>query len=140
MSGHFDFGHDLDKPVGRVTNAFAHLLPGVIPSVRLRVLLGTPVLGRPQVGAVAPGTPAGQFRILPDFDPPPLILGQMPLQAIQLVHRHQVDNRLDLLGTEKVPSRVEQQRPVTDAGLIADFDHGQIDRPGLFSPQGGLRQ
>ena len=64
----------------------------------------------------------------------------MPLQAIQLVHRHQVDNRLDLLGTEKVPSHIEQQRPVTDAGLIADFDHGQIDRPGLFSPQGGLRQ
>ena len=53
----------------------------------------------PRCGARGNAPPADlvQLRILPDLEPPRLVIGQMPLQRVELVQGHGVDEALDEL-------------------------------------------
>ena len=51
----------------------------------------------------------GQLGISRDFEPPPLIIRQMELQAVELVRRHLVDDLEERRLAEEVPALVDQE-------------------------------
>ena len=62
------------------------------------------------------------------------------MKAIDLVHGQNVDELLDIVHREKVPTYVEHASAVGEIGLISDFDDGQLDDAGLLAPEHGLGQ
>ncbi len=49
----------------------------------------------------------------------------MPVQRVELVERHEVDDLLHLRGIEEVARHVEHQPAVAEARRIVDFDARQ---------------
>src|SRR5262249_24949279 len=80
--------------------------------------------------AIALVAPRADFReswILLDLDPPALVLGEMPVQRVQLVDREQVDRMLDEFLAEEVPAFVKEQPTPCEAGFV--FDRAAGDGP-----------
>lgn len=73
-------------------------------------------------GGVTPGTLFGQGGIAFDFDAPPLVVGQVPVELVELVLCHAVEQRHDLLPGEEVARHVEHEAPPCEARRILDFD------------------
>ena len=69
---------------------------------------------------LAPGPDFREPGILVDLDAPALVLGQVPVEHVLLVHRHQVDELHDLLLREEEAAAVEQRAPVPEGGFILD--------------------
>ena len=76
----------------------------------------------------------GQERVFLDFEPPALVFGQMPVEAVDLVEGHQVDVALQEGNVEEMQAAVEVHSAVGEAGLVFDIAAGQ--RP-FHSPLGG---
>ena len=72
VSRKFDFRNDRDKTVCRVFNDILHLLLGIEASV----------LGTLAIDALR--ADLGQFRVLLDLDTPSLVVGQVPMHAVDL--------------------------------------------------------
>ncbi len=70
-----------------------------------------------------PGTDGGQARILANLDPPTLIVGQMPVQYIELVPGHPVDHGANEGGRLKMPRGVEHQAAPSVLRRIANALH-----------------
>lgn len=88
VPGHLDFGNHLDMALCGVADDLADLLLRVEPAVGLAVVNALFVL------VVAsderfrtPGPDLGEQRIFFDLDPPALIVGQMPVEFVDLVQR-----------------------------------------------------
>ena len=54
-----------------------------------------------------PGGDLGQPRIGWHLDPPPLVLGEMPMKRIELVQRGEIDESFHLVLGEEVPADIE---------------------------------
>ena len=84
-------GDDGDEPVGRVRHDLADVVLRVVPAVRAAVEPGDdecavrPGDVRADLGLPTPGTDLGQARVLPDLDAPPLVLGEVEVQAVDPV-------------------------------------------------------
>ncbi len=59
--------------------------------------------------ARTPRADLGELGIFFDFNPPALIIRQMPVKRVQLVQRHRVENGFDFGFTEKMATYVEHQ-------------------------------
>jgi len=70
----------------------------------------------------------GEARVLLDLEPPPLVVGQVPVEGVQLVEREQVDVALDHFRSEKMTGYVEVQSPPAEAGLVFDRHAGHRQR------------
>lgn len=75
-----------------------------------------------------PGPDLGEQRIFFDLDPPALIVGQMPVEFVDLVQREDVDVGLHVLDREEMAADVEHRPAVGERGLVAD-DAGGISPP-----------
>ena len=73
----------------------------------------------------APRTDFGEPRAAADLDPPALVVGQMPVQRVVLVQRHQVDQSLDERHREKVARHVEVQAAPGKPRMVDNVDHRQ---------------
>ena len=73
----------------------------------------------------APRTDFGEPRAAADLDPPALVVGQMPVQRVVLVQRHQVDQLLDERHREKVARHVEVQAAPGKPRMVDNVDHRQ---------------
>ena len=76
---------------------------------------------------LAPGADLGQPRIALDLDAPALIVGQVPVQGVELVQREQVDELLDELLGHEMPGNVEHHAAPGEARRVLDLD--ARDRP-----------
>ena len=75
----------------------AHLLLGVEAAVRLAIAdVRVEVLS--EDGLLPPGADLGEARVLLDLEPPPLVVGQVQVEGVELVEREEVDDLLDELG------------------------------------------
>jgi hypothetical protein len=122
VPGHLDLGDDGDEPVLRV--------PDDLPVLALRVPAAGPAsdLRRPAMARQAwPG---------PDCDAPALVVGQVEMQAVELVEGHEVDEPLHLARPVEVPRDVEHQATPSEAGPVVD--HAQRDTPRPRAPTVGL--
>ncbi len=117
MARHFDFRHDLHMAGRRETNDAAHLVLGVVAAVARAVRID------------APGAHGSQAWMLADFEPPALIVGQMPVQHIELMPGHPVDHGANGGGGLKVPGGVEHQASPGVRRCIADGLRGNL--PGI---------
>ena len=76
----------------------------------------------------APGADLGQARVAFDFDAPALVVGQVPVEDVQLVQRQQVDVALDKFHGHEMAAHVQHAAAPAEARPIFDLDAGQ--RPG----------
>src|ERR1700676_1725025 len=108
MARHIDFRDDLHMTGRGVANDVAHFVLGVIAAIARAV------------GFDAPRTQGGEARIFADLEPPPLIVGQVPMQHVELVPRHPVDHGAYERRRLKVPRGIEHQAAPSIAWRISD--------------------
>ena len=131
VAGDLHFGdHGHAAPAG-VFHDLADVVLGVETAVRDAVA-DPAVPGR----LLAPGPDLGEAGILVDLDAPALVLGQVPVEHVLLVHRHQVDELHDLLLREEEAAAVEQGSTVPESGFI--LDGAARDRPFLHALRAGF--
>ena len=117
MAGHVDFRDDRDLPVGRVADQVFHLLPGVM------TLDGNGVeLGRTRLQD-APGTIGAdlrQARIGRNRDPPSLVLGQVPVEDVDPVQGHDIQEFFQIADVEIVTTDIHHEPAVGESRGILD--------------------
>src|SRR5688572_18911898 len=125
MTRHVDLGDNRDTAIGRVTYDAAHRVLRVVPAVNARQ-----AGGRIDVGCCrtarrhAPGAYRGEPRVLADLEAPGLVVGQVPVQHVELVQRHPVDEALDELRRLVVTRRVQHKPAPGEAWRVVDA-HGR---------------
>src|SRR5437773_11776406 len=103
MTGHLDLRYDRYEARLRIPHDLGDLLLGIEAAVRLPV---EPPLGRVGVGAPddrlpPPRAQRGEPWVLADLDTPPLVVGEVQVQPVQLMERDEIDELLhELLGPE----------------------------------------
>ena len=100
-----------------------YLVLGVEAAVWSAIKL-VPVPG--QGGLGAKGADLGQARIFLDLDTPALVIGQVPVQGIEFVEGHEIDERLDLGNTELMTGDIQQQPAPAKGRGIADEQRGDL--------------
>ena len=123
VAGKVDLGDDGDAQFVRVCDDVPDLVLGVVSAVADAVV-ALPVLGDHR--AVAEGADLREFGIALELDAPALVLGQMPVEAVELVHRHDVEVAFHFRYAEEMASAVEVRTPVAEARRILDHDGGEI--------------
>ena len=124
VRGHFDFRDEHDVEAGGVADQVADVL--------LRVETAEAGVGGGgrcglHLGKVHPRADLRELGVFSDFDSPAAVVGQMDLEAIELVDGHGVQEVLDILHGDEMPRRVDQQPSPAEPRRIGDADAG--DRP-----------
>ena len=101
-----DFRNDFDVALGRIGDDIADLLLGIKPAVLAAICLR------------APCALLGQFGVGIDFNAPPLVFRQVPMQHAHFVQRQQIDGALHKFRFHKMPATIQQQSPVAESGRI----------------------
>ena len=71
-------------------------------------------------GTVSPGTDFSKLRIFLDFDSPSLVLSKMPVETVQLICCHHVQESLHLIDIEKMTGNVKMHSSVCESRLVLD--------------------
>ena len=108
--------------VGRVGHDLAHLILGIETAVADAVV-GVEVLA--DAGAVAPRADFGELRIFLDLDAPALVLGQVPVEPVDLIGGGNVDVALGLLDRPEMTAGVQMDAAVVKARSVQDGDAGE---------------
>ena len=114
VARHVDLRNDLDIPACGILDDVADLPFGVVAAE------GARLARERRVAAESPGF--RQTGIGVDLDPPPLIVGQVPVEDVEVVQRCQIDDPLHLFdGIERAP-HVEHHAPVAQIRFVGDAD------------------
>ena len=125
MAGELYFGYHLDVALLGVGHELARLVLGIeVGAVRL-IREVAPVYGVHVPRAGAHAADFDELRVFLDFDAPALVVGQVPVEAVHLVVRHDVEHALELVEREEVAAHVEHEAAVLEAGRVGDAHHGQ---------------
>mmetsp|Transcript_44492 Transcript_44492/g.114504 ORF Transcript_44492/g.114504 Transcript_44492/m.114504 type:complete len:357 (+) Transcript_44492:702-1772(+) len=103
MSRQFNLRHHLDVALLRVRHDVTNLLLGV---------------GLPAAEALR--TDLRELRVAVDWQPPTLVVGEVPMEAVELEGGHGVKKELHLLRPEEVPAHVEKETTPLEARRILD--------------------
>ena len=141
VPGHVDFGHSLDASLAGISNDFADVVLRIVAAVeRIAVLYALLGIGQEHVVGIlsdgtaqtdrvlivvgAPCSALGEQRIFLDFNAPSLVVGEVPVEAVELIERHEVDDFLDLVLREEVAGAVEMETAPSEARTVGDGDAG----------------
>ncbi|MNV38825.1 hypothetical protein D3C71_1303880 [compost metagenome] len=123
MAGHVDLGDHLDVAGRRIGDHVADLVLRVEAAVRA---LGA---GHRIAAAIAGRNPAtadrGQLRIALDLHAPALVIGEVPVESIELLFGHRVEHALDLVQALEVAGRIEHQPAPAETRRIVDAQRRQ---------------
>ena len=125
VTGHIDFGHDLDVASGGVGHDLTQIGQRVVHAATVfRVVEepGVDTVVHKRTGATA--THRSEFGIFGDLDAPALVVRQVPVQAVHLVEGEHVDDALHLCLVEEVARHVEHVAAVAEQGLVVDVKSG----------------
>ena len=130
MTRHLDLRHDRHEARAGVGHDLADVVLRVEATVRLAV---EPPLGRVPIGPAddrlrAPGAHLGETRVLLDLEPPPLIIGQVPVKAVELIERREIDELLHELLRHEVASHVQVDAAPREPREVLDRDSGDAPR------------
>ena len=137
VSGKFDFGDDFDVAFAGVGHDVAHLFLRVVGRAVAVVVEVEPV-GRIDVPRALPfGADGREAWVFLYLQAPALVVGEVPVKAVHLIGRHDVEHAFDLVYTEKVAAHVEHEPAVGEAGRVGDV--AGRDRGGCLRvvPSGG---
>ncbi len=110
MPWHVDLGNDRDEPLGRVGDESRVVV------LRVEAARAAADLGR--------AAELRELRPRVDLDAPPLVVGQVQMQVVELEQRELVEVVLDLLHGEEVAGDIEHRAAVGEAGVVFDRDVG----------------
>ena len=122
VSGHLDLRNDRDVARGRVGDDLAHLLLRVEAAVEPRLAGRRIDVGRgsgPAGTRQAPTSVSRGYFLISRRQR--LVVGQVPVQHVELVQRHRVDEALDELRRLVVARRIEHQAAPAEARRIVDL-------------------
>ncbi len=114
VSRHVDLGHDIDVALRRVGDETTVVALGVVAAV-------------PAADGGSPADP-GQPRSRCDGEAPTLVVGQVEMQAVELVEREEVDQALELADAEEVARDVEHHPSPGEPRPVVDGDDGDLPR------------
>src|SRR5688572_20744356 len=120
MPRHFDFGNDRHIAFGRVAHFILRVetaMRNAVADVWIEVLLDHRLLPA--------SADTRQARVLPDLDAPSLVLGEVPVEGVQLVARHEVDVPLDERHRLEVAADVEMEAAPGEAWCVDDRERGE---------------
>ena len=138
VAGEVDLRDHDNAAFGSIVHDFLHLVLGVEAAVADAVV-GVPV--HLDDGTVAPGANFSELGIFLDLHSPALVLGKVPVEAVELIGCHHVQVALGFLDGEEVAAGIQVHAAIGEAGLVVDMREGQ--RPvglGLFRTINGRRQ
>ena len=133
-----DLRDDNDPQRLGVGDHLADLVLGVISAIA-DTIVGGEVLS--DHGTVAEGSYLGELGVFLNLNPPALVLGEVPVQAVELVYRHDIEVLLDLFDGEEMPGAVKVHAPVSEPGFVLDRDcreHELLGRINLVGIDGGI--
>ena len=112
--------HNVDAPRGGIFNDGTKFLLGVESSVRF--IVRTDVRSSPAEPVARPqGTDLGQARPRVNLYPPTLIIGQMPMEHVQLMQSHKIQNLTDFFNRKEMSAAIQKQTTVTKTRPITDL-------------------
>ena len=121
MPGGVDLRDDGDVAFRCIAHHVADLVLGVVAAIRTRF----PVAAH---AAIARGNAAaadlGQLRISLDLDAPALVVGQVPVEGVELVQRHRVEQLLDFIHGLEMARRIQHQSAPGEARRVVDMHGG----------------
>jgi len=118
---HVDFRDDGDVAIRRVSHYPPHVVLRIKPTIETRMAGGRiDVGGGGRSCRDAPRANLRESRILFDLEAPALVIAQVPMQHVQLVKRHPIDELQHELRRLKVAHRVEHQATPRETGAIRD--------------------
>ena len=130
-----NFGHHYNAALMGVGHYFSYLLPGVeaVVAVPARIQYGilATVGAQPCQGVVA-------FYL----NPPPLVVREMPMEAVELVDGHDIQVLLDFIHREEMAGHIQVQAAPDEPGGIFDGQagHGPVGRDSGGTIHGGGHQ
>src|SRR3989475_2843484 len=126
MARHLDLRHDRHEARAGVGDDLADMCLSKEAAVRLAV---EPPLGRVLVLSTderltAPRAHLGETRVLLDLEAPPLVVGQVPVEAVELMERREIEVLLHELLRHEVTGHVEVDAPPLEPGRGLDRNRG----------------
>ena len=115
MARHVNFGNNRHIPLGGILHQFAYFLLGVKSAVRLTVVR-LRVASHHRLFSLR--THRSQPRVFLDFNAPALVVGQVPVKAVQPVQRQHVDEAAYRVGRHEVPCHVQVSASVAKAWRV----------------------
>src|SRR5712692_4143222 len=122
MTRHFDFRDDGDEPRRRICDDLAYVVLRIEPAITLAVVGALRWIGRfaSHDCLIAPAADFRELGILRDLEPPALIVGEMPVKAVELMNREEIEVFLDELLRHEVARRIEMRASPGEAGCVLD--------------------
>ncbi|CDF22049.1 uncharacterized protein BN736_01776 [Prevotella sp. CAG:617] len=125
VSGHVNFGQNLDVAFAGIGHYVTHLFLRIIIRSVGTVGIVAALRPVPLVGIGRDAAHGGQARPFLDFGAPALVVAQVPVEAVEFVDGHEVEDFLHLFHTEEVAGGVEHEAAVAKAGLVGNAQAGQ---------------
>src|SRR5256886_9565274 len=126
MARHLDLRHDRQEAGAGVGDDLADIVLRIEATVRPAV---EPPLGRVLVLSTderltAPRAHLGETRVLLDLEAPPLGVGQVPVEAVELMERREIEVLLHELLRHEVTGHVEMDAAPREPGRVLDRNRG----------------
>ena len=120
MARHIELRNHADSAIPRIFDHLMNLVLRVVDAIRSFFL---------------------QQRELLAFGPEPLIVGEMPVENIQLDRLHAIQIALNHRDRYKVATDIDHQAPPRKSGLVVDADsgNGEALRSGSYQLQESLQ-
>ena len=122
MAGHFNFRNDGDVPRRRISHDFADVVLRVKSAVAaVRAVSRRRICRQAEADAVAPRADTGQLGIFFDFDAPAVVVHQMPVERVDLVQRHRVEQLFStsaLVKKWRLTSSIKPRQPKRGRSVI----------------------
>ena len=115
VTGQVDFWNYRDVTFGSVAHNVATLLLGVESTVRATVVFAGVVTDH-GLSALTPHR--SEARVALNFNAPALIVGEMPVKAVDVVQSEQIDEAFHAVDRHEVARHVEFHTPVAEARCI----------------------
>ncbi|MNL21291.1 hypothetical protein D3C87_1425740 [compost metagenome] len=130
MSGDVDLRHHDDVAGRCIGDDVAHLILGVETAIETWTAgRGVDVLLSRRARVDAPSADLGQLRIASDLQPPGLVVGQVPMEDVELVQGHPIDEALDELGRLIVAGGIQHDAAPAEARGVGNGHGGNGRRP-----------
>lgn len=122
VAGHFDLGQHGDASGSRVPHQVGQLGAGVGAAVRHTVVVVAAGTGH---GLGTMGADLGELGVGRDRHPPPLVVGQMQMEDIDLVQGQEIDVTAQVGHRLEVAGHVEHRSAPAVPGDVRDLHTGQ---------------
>ena len=118
VAGHVQFRDHLDMALRGIGDDLADLLLGVIAAVATRLACARLNPGIAQRHPAA--ADLGELGVTLDLHAPALVIGQVPVEGVELVLGHRVEELADLVQALEMPRRIQHQPAPAEARCVLD--------------------